>query len=357
MSNKPPVSIGGLYKILLVEDTEWMGETLINNLQKIDQNLQFAPVAENGRQALETLRASGSEVNLVIMDYKLGERSRWGVELTKDIVKEFPEMKIIFWSTHINKIDLINAKNAGAHGYMPKETTFKDVKDAIDRVMRGEEAWLTENSGKKPIEEELTPMEIKVLTLRASGKSDKQIATFLLEKEFNKKSIDDVAFKDKYKSINEYMDEVHIVTHKRRDGVKINLENSPKKDRGEKEDERVARLEQEFLDKTKNEKGFSAKYKTIDEYLDGDIEVKRTLFESRTKTVYGHFTNITKKTGKPIKEIIRGYFGLEEDRLLSGVEIEVLDLRREGKDPREIAEILQITEREVEDILNRPNLK
>lgn len=226
MSNETSISMKGPIKILLIEDNPRMQESLKNGLQGIDSNLQFVAETGNGKKAFEILQVT--QIDLVIMDYELEKESRWGVELTKDIVKQFPDIKIIFWSVNTRPVDVERAKAAGAHGYVPKESTDNKVKIAIDKVMRGEESWLDTNPRLK-----LTVTEIKVMEQLAKGKTNQQVAIALLREKFLHKTKHTVEFADKYKTIDKYMDEVDKLTKKTRleshtktvEAHKVNIKN------------------------------------------------------------------------------------------------------------------------------------
>ena len=90
-------------KFLLVEDDWRLRDSLLHGLAK-NPKLRCVATADSGQQALVHLRTQ--EIDLVIMDYALNDHGLWGVELTRDIHKQFPEIKILFWSAHIREVDL-----------------------------------------------------------------------------------------------------------------------------------------------------------------------------------------------------------------------------------------------------------
>ena len=288
MSYTTPVSIEGSIKILLIEDSLRMQESLRNGLQGIDSNLQFVGVTGNSRQAWEILQTT--EINLVIMDYVLEKESLWGVELTKKIVIQFPDIKIIFCSAHTKPVDVKKAKDAGAHGYVPKESTDSEIKIAIDRVMRGEEVWIDSIETSPRIK--LTEMEIKVMEQLAKGKSNQQIAIALLREEFLDKTGLEEGFPDRYETIGEYMDEVL---------------------------DRYTRLE--------------SRTTTVQTHL---VNIKNK---------YGGPSR-----GQLIRIAIENYGGLENKRPISPEEIAVLESLHYGVAPKQIARTLAISEIDVEKI-------
>lgn len=171
-------------RILLVEDHWRMRESIKNGLSKYD-SLQFVAEAENSQEAFAHLESK--PVDLVIMDYQLTNESLWGVELTKEILKRFPNIKIIFWSVNIREVDIMSAMKVGAHGYLSKLETNEDLKLAIDKILHGESVWPGDLAAKVQMKRKLTPMKMRVVALLAQGKILKQIAYELLHDEYNNK--------------------------------------------------------------------------------------------------------------------------------------------------------------------------
>lgn len=281
-------------KFLLVEDDWRLRDSLLHGLAK-DPKLQCVATTDSGQQALEHLRTEA--IDLIIMDYALNDHGLWGVELTREIHKEFPEKKVMFWSAHIREVDLEQAKEAGANGYVPKDKSDQDVMDAIYRIMRGEHIWITDqlkvlniNGGNR----KLTETEVKIMELLAEGKSNTQIAYSLLEIEYRR-------------MIEDHGSEYVITSY------------------GNQTD---------FIDLEK--------------------------LKSRTRTVERHFDNIREKlTIRNRNDLFRQAFDeygkLENRRTISEIEIKVLMLLHEEKKDAEIAELLQIKESEVASIRKKFN--
>lgn len=171
-------------RVLLVEDHWRMRESIKSGLSMYE-NLQFVAEAENSYQALKCVRSN--YIDLIIMDYQLTNDSLWGIELTKEILKKHPRIKIIFWSVNTREIDMISAMKVGAQGYLSKEETDGEVKKAIDTVMRGGAVWPFDLKSRIERKKKLSPMEMKVTELLFQGKGYKQIAYDLLVCEYDKK--------------------------------------------------------------------------------------------------------------------------------------------------------------------------
>lgn len=276
-------------KFLLVEDDWRLRDSLLHGLAK-NPKLRCVATADSGQQALVHLRTQ--EIDLVIMDYALNDHGLWGVELTRDIHKQFPEIKILFWSAHIREVDLEQAKEAGANGYVSKDKSDQDVINAILRIMRGEQVWVIDEFKVLDVNAEnkrLTPMEVKIMELLAEGKQNTQIAYSLLEIEY-RKMIEDLG--------NEYV----------------------KSSYGDLRD---------FIDEEK--------------------------LKSRTRTVERHFDNIREKLSirnrsDLFRLALNEYGKLEIRRTTTEIEIKVLMLLHEKKKNAEVAELMSIKIQEVESI-------
>ena len=178
------MSLENITKILFVEDYWLMRKSIRNGLCGYG-NLQLVAEAENSYQALEHLESIS--IDLIIMDYQLTNDSLWGVELTKEILKKYPKIKIIFWSIHNREVDVISAMKVGAHGYLSKQRTDDEIKVAIDKVIQGGTAWPFDLENKIQKKKGLSPMKMKVIELLSQGMGYKQIAYDLLIEEYNKK--------------------------------------------------------------------------------------------------------------------------------------------------------------------------
>jgi DNA-binding NarL/FixJ family response regulator len=128
--------------------------------------------------------------DIVIMDVSLPDGS--GIEATKILSEEYPLVKVLILSMHTGEDFIFNAIKAGAKGYLPKNTTRKEMLEAIQAISKGEEFFSESISniilksyikkaktGEKetpPNEELLTTREMEILKLFAGGLSNQEIA-------------------------------------------------------------------------------------------------------------------------------------------------------------------------------------
>ncbi|MDL1973655.1 MAG: response regulator transcription factor [Deltaproteobacteria bacterium] len=156
----------------------------------ISRNTTFDVVGEagNGREGLRL--AKKLKPDLVIMDISLPDTS--GIDLTRDIRRLLPETRVMIVSMH-SKIDYISeAFQAGATGYVVKESAAGRLVQGLETVSNGGyflDSSLSHKVVKRLMEfpekeakitdagyETLTPREQQVMRLLAEGTPAKEIA-------------------------------------------------------------------------------------------------------------------------------------------------------------------------------------
>jgi DNA-binding NarL/FixJ family response regulator len=89
--------------------------------------------ASNGRMAVHLARELSPD--LVIMDIGMPELN--GIEATRHIRAEWPNVKIVAVSMHSDRHYVSGMLSAGASGYVLKDSAFTELKEAILTVMHG----------------------------------------------------------------------------------------------------------------------------------------------------------------------------------------------------------------------------
>jgi DNA-binding NarL/FixJ family response regulator len=139
-----------------------------------EPSLQLIAEAENGAQALDVFRRYRPDVTL--LDLRLPDRS--GVEVAKEIRREFPDARIIALTSYDGDQDIYRALEAGVRGYLLKEMVHTEIIRAIRTVYQGKRFIPPEVSqqlsGFFP-EVALTPREAEVLLWVARGLGNKEI--------------------------------------------------------------------------------------------------------------------------------------------------------------------------------------
>ncbi len=152
------------------------------------EGIEVVGEAKDGREAIKTIEELLPDV--ILMDIAMPGLN--GLEATRRIKKKFPKVKVVVLTMHANEEYIFQILNAGADGYLVKETAFQDLISAINAVHKGE-AFMSPSISKKVMTDyiqraqgegkvgfdTLTTREREILQLVAEGNSNKKIAEAL----------------------------------------------------------------------------------------------------------------------------------------------------------------------------------
>jgi DNA-binding NarL/FixJ family response regulator len=178
-------------RILIADDHHVVRRGLAFFL-RTQKDIEIVGEAANGIEAVDLARQL--KPDLVLMDLVMPEMD--GIEATKRIKSEMPEIKIMMLTSFSDQDHVIPALEAGASGYQLKDIQPDDLISSIRKIINGENqlhpkatSHLLAQLSHKGKEErnllaELTKREVDVLGEIAKGKSNKEIATslFITEK-------------------------------------------------------------------------------------------------------------------------------------------------------------------------------
>jgi DNA-binding NarL/FixJ family response regulator len=171
--------------VLLADDHTVVRQGLRALIQS-EQDIEVIGEAENGRQAVALARKTPPDV--VVMDVAMPLLN--GLEATRQILKALPSTKVLVLTSYGDDECVQQLMQAGASGYLIKQTAANDLLKAIREVQRGNAFFSPSiakrlrdqcrealTSGQVPKKtSELTTREAEVLQLIAEGFSNKQIA-------------------------------------------------------------------------------------------------------------------------------------------------------------------------------------
>ncbi len=181
-----------MLKILLVDDHEVVRLGIRSLLSRYAQ-FQIVDEAESAHEAIA--KAIEHQPDVVVMDVRLPGKS--GIEATREIVEKLPDTKVIMLTSYAEDEILFEAIAAGASGYVLKQIGSGELVRALETIGRGEalldpavtkKVFDRVREASRKAENEvfavLTNQEIKILSLLAEGKTNKEIAgdVFLSEK-------------------------------------------------------------------------------------------------------------------------------------------------------------------------------
>jgi DNA-binding NarL/FixJ family response regulator len=166
-------------KVLLVDDHPVVREGLRGMLATEDD---IEVVAEAGSAAEAVTAVRAHEPDVVLMDLRMPGGD--GVEATARTLIQRPHTRVVVLTTYETDADILRAVEAGASGYLLKDTTRHELTQAIRAAARGETVLAPSVAAKlvsrmrSPIE--LSRREIDVLRLVARGHTNAEIGRELL---------------------------------------------------------------------------------------------------------------------------------------------------------------------------------
>lgn len=169
-----------MIRILLVDDHE-MVRIGVSTYLKLQQDMEVVGEAENGEEAVT--KALALRPDIILMDMVMPKKS--GAEATADIIKQWPEAKIIIVTSFLDDDKLYPALEAGASSYILKTSNASRIADAIRQTYVGDTVLEPEVAARMmkqmrmadaPFHEQLTTREMDVLLLLAEGLTNQQIA-------------------------------------------------------------------------------------------------------------------------------------------------------------------------------------
>jgi DNA-binding NarL/FixJ family response regulator len=175
-------------RVILADDHAVVREGL-HYLLDIQQDLEVIDSVADGRQAIE--RCIQLKPDVVVMDIAMPVLN--GIEATHQICAACPETRVVILSMYATREHIYSAFQAGAQGYLLKESAGREVAEAVRTVHNGQrylsqritemvvDSFLQmqeEQVDKSPLGK-LSVREREILSLVVEGKSNTEIAQTL----------------------------------------------------------------------------------------------------------------------------------------------------------------------------------
>ncbi|WP_203884601.1 response regulator [Planotetraspora kaengkrachanensis] len=169
-----------MLRLMIVDDHPVVREGLRGMLEA-DPGVTVVGEASSGDEAV--VRAAELRPDVILMDLRMPNGD--GVSATAGILAARPESRVIVLTTYETDQDIVRAVEAGATGYLLKDTSRGDLLAAIFSAARGETvlspavATRLVTRMRAPAAESLSPREAEVLSLVAEGLTNAEIGKTL----------------------------------------------------------------------------------------------------------------------------------------------------------------------------------
>lgn len=172
-------------KVMIADDHSLIREG-IKQLLEFDGSIEVVAQAADGNETLEVL--ADVTPDILLLDINMPNMN--GIDVLQELKRKNSEMKILILTVHNEVEYLIKAVDIGADGYVLKDAGSDELKDAINRVIHGEQyiqssmipamnsRIINRDIDKEKIDS-LTKREVEILKQIAGGRFNKEIAESL----------------------------------------------------------------------------------------------------------------------------------------------------------------------------------
>lgn len=163
--------------VLIVDDHRAFSDSL-NDMLESDAGISVLAQVHDSREAKEQIATHHPDV--VLMDYNMPHLN--GLELTRLLLGERPDLKVLFISLYNEERLIESFKSAGARGYVFKTASADEVLRATRTVHTGEYYFPETSTGAKPVADgssekpKLSDREMEFVQLMKAGLKTREIA-------------------------------------------------------------------------------------------------------------------------------------------------------------------------------------
>src|SRR4051794_17770954 len=167
-----------MIRVVIADDHNIVRTGLTHLLAGAD-DISVVGVASSGREAVE--RVTATDADVVLMDLSMPDLD--GIGATREIAVRAPDCRVVVLTSFVERTRVIDALDAGATGYLLKDTEPEELMRGIRAAARGESPLAPKaaqqllDSRRRPgPADQLTGREREILVLLAQGHPNKIIA-------------------------------------------------------------------------------------------------------------------------------------------------------------------------------------
>ena len=167
--------------IVLIDDDQLVCMSL-KIILEANSEITVTAIGNDGSEALPLYRKHKPDV--LLMDIRMQNTN--GTDALEQLLKEYPDAKVLFLTTFVDDEYIVKALNLGAKGYIVKQD-FEHIVPALEAVYSGQNVYGDEIISKLPdlmkakpafnySAYDISEKEYELITLIAEGLSNKEIA-------------------------------------------------------------------------------------------------------------------------------------------------------------------------------------
>ena len=163
---------------VLIADDHPVVRTGLTSMLSVQQQVEVIGSVSNGKEALTEVIQNSPDI--LLLDLRMPGMD--GIETLRALRELHSTTRVIILSSFEGDEDIYRAVQAGALGYLLKDTPKKQMLEAIAAVHAGKRyihGQIASRLAERMMRSSLTPRELEILEMIAKGLTNKQIASIL----------------------------------------------------------------------------------------------------------------------------------------------------------------------------------